>query len=133
MKTSLNGIDCYRTVVCGGLSYKSHPKGPIMRLPSVKTLLRIADCNEDAREMRKILERYHNRPHKMLSEVSKFIGACGVEYIEPAEPSQYEDRGLYYINVGDTYITTLCYDSEKNRIIVSSWGDIVEKNQKRFR
>lgn len=104
-----------------------------MRLPSVNTLLKIADCTEDARKIRKILEKYHNRPHTMLSEVNNLIGAHGVEYIEPAEPSQYEDTGVYYINMGDTYITTLCYDSEKNRIIVSSWGDIVEKNPKRFR
>lgn len=105
-----------------------------MRLPSIKTIENsIADCKEDAKEIRKVMENYSHRPRKMLTKVNEIVGAHGVEYLEPANPSQYEDTGLYYVNMGDTYISTLCYDAKTGRTFISCWGDIVEKNPRRFR
>ena len=104
-----------------------------MRLPSVKTIENsIADCKEDAKEIRKLMETYYNRPHKLLKEVDRFLGAHGVEYLSPKEYNQYDDKGVYYVNMGDTYISTLCYDAKTDRIFISCWGDIVEKNPRRF-
>jgi len=37
-----------------------------------------------------------------------------------------------YVNMGDTYDTTLIYDYKTNRFVVSSWGDIVERQPRRF-
>jgi len=36
--------------------------------------------------------------------------------------------GLLYVNRGETYMTTLCYDTLKEQFIISNWGDWVEKN-----
>ena len=105
-----------------------------MRLPSVKTIENsIADCREDAKEIRKLMETYWHRPRKLLSKVNNFLGACGVEYLEPENYSQHEDNGVYYVNMGDTYISTLCYDAKYDRIFISCWGDIVERYPKRFK
>jgi hypothetical protein len=41
--------------------------------------------------------------------------------------------GLSYVNMGDTYDTTLLYDHKTGRFSVGSWGDIVEKQPDRFR
>lgn len=105
-----------------------------MRLPSVKTILNsLTDCKEESKEIRKLMERYYDRPHKLLKEVDKVLRAHGVEYLEPNEYNQYEDTGVYYVNMGDTYISTLCYDAKTDRIFISCWGDIVEKNPRRFK
>lgn len=105
----------------------------MIRLPSVKTIERdLADCKEDAKEIRKIMERWCHRPEKMLDKVNAFLGACGVEYLDSNDGVYNEDTGVHYVNMGDTYIPTLCYDALTDRIFVSCWGDIVEKNPKRF-
>jgi hypothetical protein len=39
-------------------------------------------------------------------------------------------HGIEYINMGDTYILTLCF--YHGEFIVSSWGDIVEKHMERY-
>jgi hypothetical protein len=44
----------------------------------------------------------------------------------------YQDIGLLYVNMGDTYITTVLYDTRKERFYVTSLGNIIESNQKRF-
>jgi hypothetical protein len=44
----------------------------------------------------------------------------------------YHDIGLLYINLGDTYTTTVLYDTRKERFYVTSLGNIIESNQKRF-
>jgi hypothetical protein len=41
----------------------------------------------------------------------------------------YDKDGLDYVNMGDTYDTTLIFDHRKGRFIVSSWGDIVERDR----
>lgn len=105
----------------------------MIRLPSVKTIERdLADCKEDAKEIRKILERWCHRPEKMLEKVNAFVGACGVEYLASADNDPYTGTGVHYVNMGDTYIPTLCYDALTDRIFISCWGDIVEKNPRRF-
>ena len=50
----------------------------------------------------------------------------GVEYISGSS------GGLYYVNHGDPYDTTLIYDTGKGVVRVGSWGDIVERDR-RFR
>ena len=104
-----------------------------MRLPSVKTIEnRIADCREDAKKIRKLMETYCDRPHKLLKEVDRFLGAHGVGYLTPKDYNKNGDKGVYYVNMGYIYTSTLCYDTKSSRIFISSWGDIVEFNPRRF-
>lgn len=67
-----------------------------------------------------------------LSAVDKLIGTCGVEYVrfECKDSDDYGDgAGFSYCNNGDTYAATLVL--YKGRFIVSSWGDMVEKHERR--
>lgn len=103
------------------------------RLPSVKTIEEnLADCREDAVAIRKIMEKERYFPGRMLSKVNNFLGGCGKEYIESKDDTYYECKGITYINMGDSYIPTLCYDHNSGRIFISCWNDIVERNPRRF-
>jgi hypothetical protein len=103
------------------------------RLPSVKTIQSsLADCKDDAHKIRRIMEDCLHRPLTLLQRVNKFLGAHGVEYIADRRDDQHDVYGIEYINMGDSYIPTLCYDRDKDRIFISSWGDIVEKYPRRF-
>lgn len=104
------------------------------RLPSVKTIVRDLqpDCIEDARKIRRIMETYCDSPVRMLIRVSRFISAHGIEYIADRRDDCNEYHGIEYINQGDSYIPTLCWDRSSGRIFISCWGDIVEKNPRRF-
>lgn len=42
--------------------------------------------------------------------------------------SYWHNTGLLYVNKGDTYDMTLCYDTEKRYFFVGSWGDWVERS-----
>lgn len=35
-------------------------------------------------------------------------------------------NGITYLNTGDTYDLTLCFDSRSERFLISSWGDLAE-------
>jgi hypothetical protein len=105
----------------------------MVRLPSIKTIEEsLADCREDAIAIRKIMEKERYFPGRMLSKVNNFLGGCGKEYIQSKQDDFSESKGITYINMGDTYIPTLCYDHSSGRIFISCWGDIVERNPKRF-
>lgn len=106
------------------------------RLPSVKTILSsLADCREDAVNIRKEMENcliLTYRPLTLLQRVNRILGGHGIEYIADRRDDQHDSYGIEYINMGDSYIPTLCYDRDKDRIFISSWGDIVEKHPRRF-
>jgi hypothetical protein len=40
--------------------------------------------------------------------------------------------GLEFVNMGDTYDTTLIYDFSTGRFYVGAWGDWVERYPRRF-
>lgn len=44
----------------------------------------------------------------------------------------YGDIGLLYVNMGETYAATIIYDTRKDKFMVCSLGDIVEREEKRF-
>ena len=74
-----------------------------------------------------------SRVDDALDSISDILGGYGVESIKDNrwEP-YYCDIGLLYVNLGDTYIQTVCYDTRKGQWLICSWGDIVERNEKRF-
>lgn len=68
-----------------------------------------------------------------MEEANTLLGGHGVEYL-PAEDDDFRSaKGVEYVNMGDTYTTTLLYDRTSRRYIIGSWGDLVERNPKRFR
>jgi hypothetical protein len=52
------------------------------------------------------------------------LGACGVE--EVSGPS---GNRLSYVNFGETYNATLCYDHEADKVYVGSWGGFYEQDE----
>ena len=132
-----------------------------MNLPSVKTLMRIGplEHNKDAAKLlRKVLESYkgsqrakmreerpdtfaatsewlrhlHNPatpPEVKMPMANDIIGGFGVEYCGHVD--MRDGPPLEYVNLGDTYDTTLC--RFQGRYVVCSWGDIVERHEKLFR
>lgn len=56
--------------------------------------------------------------------IDRLIGSYGIEYLGIYKPSE---EHVYYCNAGDTYATTTIFIGR--RLIVASWGDLVENNQ----
>ena len=121
--------------------------------PSVKTITqRLSVSKEKAKEIRGLMEgdinpddyesvkkwmqRCYDKPRRVervMEAINEILGGYGVEQITDSQWDNYWcDGGLLYVNMGDTYTETICYDTRKNKWIVSSWGNIVERNEKRF-
>jgi hypothetical protein len=51
--------------------------------------------------------------------------------IESFEFTDYDDNEhtVYYLNVGDPYITTLCYDQHTGKYNYCSWGDYLDEEK----
>ena len=68
-----------------------------------------------------------------MNEINKILDGYGIEALTDNEwDTYYCNVGVLYVNMGDTYIPTVCYDTRKGQWLISSWGDIVERNEKRF-
>ena len=68
-----------------------------------------------------------------LEQINKILCGYGVESMRDIEwDSYYGDIGLLYVNMGDTYVGTVIYDTRKKRWFVACLGDYVEKKEKRF-
>jgi hypothetical protein len=65
-----------------------------------------------------------------LAFADKAMNGFGVEYIASSEDTMRTPDGLDYVNMGDTYDTTLVYDHGKGKYVITSWGDIVEADMR---
>lgn len=125
----IRDLSALRTQV--GQGYHQNP-------PSTATLRRLPKVGEEeAKAIRDaILKAAVSREgvDAALDLANEIMGGFGVESIRDNEWDRdyYADIGLLYVNMGDTYETTLIYDTRKDKWIVSSWGDIVERHPKRF-
>jgi hypothetical protein len=91
--------------------------------PAVKTMSeRLRISKADAQKLKDMMDTGAPR---ILQAADGMMDGNGVERI-PGRP------GLMYVNMGDTYDTTLIYDYKTDRFVVSSWGDIVERQPRRF-
>lgn len=91
--------------------------------PSIKTLTERLGIAKDGA---KIVKHFmvNGKADKALDQANRELDAHGVEAIwgEGIFPA------LLYVNRGDTYDTTLCYDSAEGRFFVGSWGGWVEQH-----
>jgi hypothetical protein len=62
-----------------------------------------------------------------LGVVNKKIGGYGVESFE-----DNNGEWVSYVNMGDTYDTTIFHDEADGEFHVGSWGDLVESDDERF-
>jgi hypothetical protein len=77
---------------------------------------------------RRIRECY-NRPDNTditLNVVNKMINGYGVESCEYESNALYSRDFISYVNMGDTYATTILYNPETCRFEISDWGSLYE-------
>lgn len=108
-----------------------------MRLPSVKTIQEgLGVDSQVARGVRRVLEDYSDgltcNATAALSRVDDLIGGHGVEYLRSRTDTFREARGVEYVNMGDPYRATVMFDLESERFIIGCWGDVVERDSRRF-
>ena len=121
-----------------------------MSSPTAKEIRKaFPDLDDEAvKELVEVLERpdkvdAENKSHwddaylravdKAMEEANEILGGHGVE----AVPGEGADNGKYwrdtialYVNLGDTYDTTVMYDTETEEFFVGSWGDFLEEWEK---
>lgn len=112
-----------------------------MNKPSVKTLesafpgkgkairlildsIQAVDENPAVKEWVKQCYGYPKDYERRLEALNDVMDGHGVEYV-PAGRNK-KSPAFHYVNMGDTYATTIIRLSG-GRYIVSSWGDIVER------
>ena len=66
-----------------------------------------------------------------FAKINKLIDGYGVEYSQSTKDSSVA-LWIEYVNTGDTYSPTILYDYEKQHYYLTTWGDIVEKQPRRF-
>lgn len=89
-----------------------------------------------AQELVRLMNASHN--HKtdeaVLQRANEIIGGYGVEAI-PCERCGYRPYYMNfvagYVNMGDTYSTTLLLDYVYNVFRIGSWGDFLEDHENR--
>lgn len=78
-----------------------------------------------------LLQKY-KMVDEILEEANKILHGFGVEPITDenafVNKYYYDIIGLY-VNMGDTYDRTLVFDTEKQKFLITSWGDFYEKWQ----
>lgn len=65
-----------------------------------------------------------------MDAANKILDGHGVEGVsgEGADLGKYwRDTILLYVNLGDTYDKTVCYDTDEEEFFIGSWGDFIEK------
>lgn len=71
---------------------------------------------------------------KTLEFADKAIGGFGVESIrgDGGAGGFWQEAVAAYVNTGDTYSSTVLYDTNKKRFYLTTFGDFVEKNDKKL-
>ena len=117
--------------------------------PSVKRIMNVLgdnlrkDYGNDAVNKAKLIRAYmemgeisrdvRHPVDDALDNINRILNGYGVEAIRDNQwAPYYMDIGLLYVNMGDTYTGTVIFDTRSKRFIVSDWGTIVERNEKRF-
>ena len=81
----------------------------------------------------KYVRSMHSSPYRsgmwrrtvVLHAIDKILDGHGVE---PLGPVSMQGPPYEYINMGDTYNTTLIYKKSTDSLSIGSWGDIAEKH-----
>lgn len=99
--------------------------------PSLKTLdERLNLGGEEGKSLKYFMQA--GQLQAALDYADELLGGSGIEYIESQQDTMRRREGLSYVNMGDTYDTTLIYDHKTGRFYVGAWGDWVERYPKRF-
>lgn len=107
----------------------------IKRSPSIDMMVKRLHLKKvDATVLKKAIKnaRSGRDVDQVMELANKMLGGYGVESISHEAmwiDHYYQNHGLLYVNKGDTYNVTICYDTDKGAMFVGSWGDWVESNK----
>lgn len=87
--------------------------------------------DEQAKEISEMLNGNvkYDEANDVLEKISGMINGFGVEAVTHEDAhvdSYFRDAIALYINMGDTYDTTVVYDTENGDFLITSWGDFYE-------
>lgn len=68
---------------------------------------------------------------RAMEEANSILDGHGVERLD-VETRRAGTLSAEYVNMGDTYVTTLIYDHHADRFRITSWGDMVEMWERRY-
>lgn len=76
----------------------------------------------------------HEEVDDALQTASNLLGFYGVEAVrgDYHVDGYYQDIVALYVNSGETYESTIIYETETGRFIIWTLGDWIEKNQKKY-
>jgi hypothetical protein len=97
-------------------------------VPNIRQYLNLSV--RKAIELQSAIER--KDPDEALDLASELTGGFGVEAIRDPEAwvdNYYMDIVLLYVVQGDTYDTTVLYDTDERKFYIGSWGDWIEHAQ----
>lgn len=71
---------------------------------------------------------------KVLQEIDEILHNFGVESISNDDFSYRRggDSVLFYINTGDSYNITFCYNTHTERFIITTVGDFIERYGEKY-
>ena len=89
---------------------------------------------EQARKLIELIEQtgtiYAGKPiDAVMEDANNILNGFGIEALrdENAWVDHYWQNTIaLYVNLGDTYITTIVYDTENREFLITSWGDFYE-------
>lgn len=70
-----------------------------------------------------------------MMEIDKILETHGVEAIRGGEYDQggfWGDVVAIYANMGDSYVSTILYDVNGRKFMLTSYGDFVERNERKY-
>lgn len=88
----------------------------------IKDLLTKKTKTTDYQSVQNLESFQESYSDRLMEAFNEILNGHGVE-------SLGEDYGYDYVNMGDTYDTTLLFDKENYRILIGTWGDIVESEE----
>jgi hypothetical protein len=106
---------------------------PQAAAPSAKRLSEgLGISMKEAENLRYMLKTGNLTARGVLHMAREYMNADDVEYIHSREDTAYTRKGLSVVNTGDAYATTLVYDHKTHKFGIAAWGDIVERQPRRF-
>lgn len=101
---------------------ESDPPSPVTKEELIATF-KVDEQTADA--ILQLLQEGIAQPEAVLEQINTLVGAFGVE----GGHGEYSDKDYLYLNMGDTYSTTIIHDSELG-FYIGSWGDWVHEEDR---
>ena len=82
---------------------------------------------EDFKSVQDLVKSCYNYPdtlYQVMTALNEILEGHGIETLQDdwGSPAWGE-----YVNMGETYVPTIVYLYDKERFVVSSWGDLAER------